>query len=118
MARPKKIQLEDGEVYLHNFSPERSLELQEILLGKNKVVAPGTVVEVTETDIKPVDFNDLPLITAGMYQDKDTKKYMTIHIKYNPYTDVCKIVKKKVAGDFRLAGENCFKMDLVELKVF
>ncbi len=114
IARPREVRLEGGTVYLHGFTPERAEEITALLV---KPIEVGTVVEVTETEVKTVDVNDMPLSTAGMYQDKDTKKFMTVQINYNPYNDLAKIVKKKIAGDFRLAGVNTLKMDLVDLNL-
>jgi hypothetical protein len=117
VARPRRVKLGEGEITLHNYTPEFADKLQKHLDSfREEVIGPkvGDIVELKEDSIEVVDTTTLSCTALDLYQDPKTKEYQVVFIKYNPVSKSAKVVDFRNAGSFRNAGINNFKIELVK----
>ncbi len=120
MARPRKIKYGNGEILLHNYSPEESDAIQAKLLESAKELTTlpqvGELVNLEKAEeVEVVDTSTMTHVALDLYLDPKDKEYYLMHVKYNPISKAGKVVEKIKAGSFRLAGVNNLKMELVKL---
>ena len=116
MARPKSIRLEDGIVLLKNFSPERSKQLEDAILGATTVKV-GDQLTVQDEVVKVVNPSDLTEQAYGYFYDAKAKQFMLAVIKYNPEFKTCVLSSTKPIGEYRAYATNAFKIELVNSKL-